>query len=135
MLQQILNTFEACGVDYKGTITTEELDEVIHRCTVESKGEISYGKFKSALYMAGIKLDVKTIRKRRRGWHSGAPQPVIWYDSNGKYIKGFDSIGDAARYIEQEYGILAKSVSGGISAVLRGKLKTYKGWTFERAQK
>lgn len=56
------------------------------------------------------------------------PKKPISVSKGEKTLKTFESMADAARYIEQTYD--TKIPVSGISRVCSGKLKTYKGFTF-----
>ena len=45
MIKKVLESFEACGIDYTKPMTSEDLVAVTGYCERLSEGAISYGKF------------------------------------------------------------------------------------------
>ena len=133
MIKKVLESFEACGIDYTKPMTSEDLVAVTGYCERLSEGAISYGKFMAALYMAGIKLTIDNNPKKKRNTapkeekEKANRQPVRMLTVDGKPIKEFVSVREAAKYIRGD--------ASSISAVLNGKLHTCYGYRWERIEK
>lgn len=109
MINTVLNAFEKCGYDYNQPMTVDELDEVQRYVFDLSKGEITYGKFKGALYLAGVKIQLKKAKKKKRQGHT---KKVDMYDMCGNFIMRFDSIKEAANYVDREPTSISMALTG-----------------------
>ena len=98
-VNEVLNSFAECGYDYTQPMTIEQLDKVQMHCFNKTKGEITYGKFHAALYMAGIKIQIAKAKAKKE--KQGNRKPVAMIDDSGNVIMQFDSVKDAADFIDR----------------------------------